>query len=136
VLKKVKRPVIVYGFRKEYAVEGNLTFKPFDDKAILEDLAGCAYAVANGGHNLVCEALYYGKPLICFPIKMLFEQYINAWHIRSLGYGDFSTTREPELELFERFEKNLEQYRGAIRQGFREGTGEIVARVEEFIQGK
>jgi hypothetical protein len=32
------------------------------EEAILEDLAGCAYAVINGGHNLISEALYFGKP--------------------------------------------------------------------------
>ena len=67
-------------------------FKPYDDRAILEDLAGCAYAVVNGGHNLICEALHFGKPVLCFPIARLFEQFINAWHVRSLGYGDFART--------------------------------------------
>ena len=63
-------------------IDGNLIFKSFHPRAILEDLAGCAYAVVNGGHNLICEALAYGKPLLCFPIAWHFEQFLNASYVQ------------------------------------------------------
>lgn len=133
--RKISRRVIVYGFRKELAVEGNLTFKPFHPVSILEDLAGCAYAVVNGGHNLICEALACGKPVFCFPITGQFEQFINAWHVRELGYGDFSTSREPSPEMFGQFEKGVERFRANIRAKFIDGTDIVTARVREIIQG-
>ncbi len=107
VARQLKRPAIVYGYRNENAVEGNLTFKPFDPRTILEDLAGSAYAVANAGHNLICEALYFGKPLLCFPVGVNFEQVINAWHVRELGYGDFSASFHPTLAMFANFESRM-----------------------------
>ncbi len=76
--RELRRPVIAYGFRDTPSVEGNLTFKPFHPRGILEDLASCAYAVVNGGHNLICEALAYHKPVFCFPITGQFEQFLNA----------------------------------------------------------
>jgi uncharacterized protein (TIGR00661 family) len=134
-LAELKRPVIVYGYGAEAEHRrGNLTFKPYDDRAILEDLAGCAYAVVNGGHNLICEALHFGKPVLCFPIARLFEQFINAWHVRALGYGDFSTARRPGAKIFDRFESRLEDYRTRIAAaGDFNGTARVVARVQEIV---
>ncbi|MDB6020930.1 MAG: hypothetical protein JWQ04_787, partial [Pedosphaera sp.] len=125
---------IIYGFRNVHAVEGNLTFKPFDPLSILEDLAGCAYAVVNGGHNLICEALACGKPVLCFPITGQFEQFINAWHVRELGYGDFSTSRQPAPAQFAQFETRLDEFRKNIRAKFVDGTEIVIARVRELIR--
>ena len=78
-LSQLKRPVIVYGYGAEREHRrGNLTFKPFDDNEILNDLATCAYAVVNGGHNLICEALHFGKPVLCFPHRAV----VRAIHQR------------------------------------------------------
>ena len=131
--RRLGRPVIVYGYRNKCAVEGNLTFKPFDRRAILEDLAGSAYAVVNAGHNLICEALNFGKPLLCFPIANTFEQFINAWYVRQLGYGDFSTGFHPTLALFTNFESHLAEYRRNIQAGFVDGTDVVTRRVRELI---
>ena len=134
VVRQLGRPVIVYGYRNENAVEGNLTFKPFDQQAILEDLAGSAYAVVNAGHNLICEALSLGKPLLCFPIANTFEQFINAWYVRQLGYGDFSTGFQPTPALFTNFESRLTEYRQNIQAGFVDGTEAVTRRVRELIR--
>jgi uncharacterized protein (TIGR00661 family) len=131
--RQLSRPVIVYGMRSAPAVEGNITFKSFDPRGILEDLAGCAYVVVNGGHNVICESLYYGKPVLSFPIALDFEQFLNAWHVRALGYGDFSTSRAPTPELFQRFERQVDDYRANISQKFVDGTARVVERVRELI---
>ena len=133
VVRQLKRPAIVYGYRNDRAQEGNLTFKPFDQRTILEDLAGCAYAVVNGGHNLICEALHFGKPLLCFPVAVNFEQFLNAWHVRALGYGDFATGFEPELPMFQRFESRLDEYRHNIQRKFVDGTDTVIERVRALI---
>lgn len=127
------RPVIIYGFRNTHATEGNLTFKPFDPKTILADLASCAYAVVNGGHNLICEALAYHKPLLCFPIAGQFEQFLNAWHVREMGFGNFSTSRHPTPQIFSEFEKRLDFHRQIIQAKFVDGTDVVVNRVRELI---
>lgn len=133
-LRGFRRRVVVYGFSKEDRTEGNIDFRAFNPTRILEDLAGCSHAVVNGGHNLICEALHFGKPLLCFPIATLFEQFINAWHVRELGFGDFSQTRQPTQELFEQFETRLEKYRGEIARHSFNGTARVVARLEEIFK--
>jgi len=134
VARQLQRPAIVYGYRNEKAVERNLTFKPFDPRTILEDLAGCSYAVANAGHNLICEALYFGKPLLCFPVAVNFEQFINAWYVRELGYGDFSASFRPTLTMFAEFESRLDAYRKKIRETFVDGTDIVTNRVRDLIR--
>lgn len=132
--RQLARPVIVYGFRDSQVVDGNLTFKPFDRRAILEDLANCAYAVVNGGHNLLCEAFYFRKPVFCFPVVGDFEQFLNAWYVRDLGFGDFSMSAAPTPDLFRRFELRLEDYRANISRRFMDGTSVVVDRVRQWIQ--
>ncbi|MBI5819004.1 MAG: hypothetical protein HZA88_08440 [Verrucomicrobia bacterium] len=133
-VRQLARPVIVYGFRDSQAVDGNLTFKPFDRRTILEDLAHCAYAVVNGGHNLLCEAFYFHKPVFCFPVAGDFEQFLNAWHVRDLGFGDFSMSAAPSPDLFRRFELRLEDYRANISRRFTDGTPVAIERVRQWIQ--
>jgi len=134
VARQLQRPAIVYGYRSERAVEGNLTFKSFDPRTILEDLAGCAYAVVNAGHNLICEALYFGKPLLCFPVAVNFEQFINAWYVCELGYGDFSASFRPTLAMFTDFETRLGTYRKKIQETFVDGTEIVTNRVRDLIR--
>ncbi|MFH1067560.1 MAG: glycosyltransferase family protein [bacterium] len=123
-LRSLKRKVIVYGFRNELETQRNITFKPYNLNSILEDLAGCAYAVVNGGHNLISEALFFGKPVLCFPIANLFEQFLNAWHVRELGYGDFSLSTKPNAALFEQFEAKLDSFH--IEGKNFDGTSQVV----------
>ncbi|SDU23264.1 conserved hypothetical protein [Verrucomicrobium sp. GAS474] len=132
-LKELKRPVIVYGFHNEDRVEGNVTFRAYHPERILDDLASSAYAVVNGGHNLLSEAFYYGKPTLCFPVHTLFEQFINAWHVKEMGFGDYSTTLEPTPALFSAFEAKLAEYSANVTAKFREGTDELVARMRHLI---
>lgn len=136
VLHKLKREVIVYGFRQERVRSGNVQFKPFDSEEILHDLAACSYAVTNGGHNLISEALYLGKPVLCFPIAMLFEQFLNSYYIRDMGYGDYSTSRHPELTLFENFEKNLETYRSQVALRNFDGTDSLIRRIRSLLPAR
>ena len=136
MLRQCGREVRVYGFHPEQETrDGNLVFRPYDDRRILEDLASCAYAVVNGGHNLICEALHYGKPVLCFPVPMLFEQFLNAAQIRALGYGDYSTMSQPGPEVVRAFEARLDQFRGNLAAKNFDGTAAVVERVRTRISG-
>jgi len=132
-LRQLARPVIIYGAGTAPGTTGNLTFKPFDPRAILADLASCAYTVTTAGHNLICEALHFGKPLLCLPVAMNFEQFLNAWHVRALGYGDFCANSRPTLATFTRFEARLPEFRAAIAKQFVDGTDQVIRRVNELI---
>ncbi|MFQ3671597.1 MAG: glycosyltransferase family protein [Verrucomicrobiia bacterium] len=132
-LRQTGRPVLCYG-AKRTGSEGPITYRAYDERTILEDLASCSYAVINGGHNLICEALHFHKPVLCFPIAGLVEQYINVHFIRELHYGDYSYDHAPGLDLFQRFEEQLPRFRQAIAQGYRDGTAALASRIDEIAQ--
>lgn len=131
-LQTLDRPVLCYGAHRT-GTEGNITFRPYDHQAILADLASCSYAVINGGHNLICEALHFGKPVLCFPIKGLIEQFINAHFIRELEYGDYTYDYAPPRALFETFEKRRSHYAAQIAAHYRDGTPDLVKRLDEIF---
>ena len=68
VLAQINRKFIIYGFgnRADYK---NLVFKGFSREGFLNDLASAHYAITNGGHNVVSESLFMGKPVFSFPIS-------------------------------------------------------------------
>ena len=134
-LKHIPSPVRVYGFQED-RVDGNLHFKKKSEEGFLDDLSSCRYVVCGGSHTLVSEALYYGKPVISFPIKNAFEQFLNAFYIDRLGYGRYFTRLHPRPEIIPAFEAKLEDFRRNIGQENFCGNPEIFALVEQFIREK
>ncbi|MGF1677967.1 MAG: glycosyltransferase family protein [Candidatus Methylacidiphilales bacterium] len=132
VLQQLRRKVVCYGAGRE-GIDGNITYRAFHNTRILEDLAACRYAVINGGHNLISEALHYRKPVLCFPITGQVEQHMNVHFIRELEYGDYTYSKEPSLELFETFDERCEHYQQRIAEHCREGTADLVARLDEVF---
>jgi uncharacterized protein (TIGR00661 family) len=133
-LRGCGREVRVYGFNPEQDTrDGNLLYRSYDDRRILEDLATCAYAVVNGGHNLICEALHYGKPVLCLPMPMLFEQFLNSAQVRALGFGDYSTLSRPGEGVVRTFEARLDQFRANLAGQNFDGTAQVVDRVRALI---
>lgn len=61
--------------------------RPFSEGAFLDDLASCRFAIVNGGHTTISEALYFGKPVLCFPVLGQAEQEVNAQYVTKLGLG-------------------------------------------------
>jgi uncharacterized protein (TIGR00661 family) len=132
-VEALKRPVIVYGVNKE-GREGNLLYKKKSEEGFLDDLASCAYVVCGGGHSMISEALYYGKPVISFPIQGAFEQFLNAFYLERLGYGRCFTGPYLEPEIIPEFESQLEEFRSRIRNTRFCGNAEIFGQVEEFVR--
>ncbi|MCP4669394.1 MAG: hypothetical protein GY849_23930, partial [Deltaproteobacteria bacterium] len=62
LLETSGHPCIIYGFGSR-PPQGNLIFKAPSSKNFINDLASCQYVLANGGHNVISEALYFGKPV-------------------------------------------------------------------------
>jgi len=134
-LRAIPSKVLVYGFNEE-RTEGNLHFKKKSEEGFLDDLSSCRYVVCGGSHTLISEALYYGKPVISFPIKGAFEQFLNAFYLERLGYGRYFTRFHPRPEIIPAFEAKLEDFRRNIGQEIFYGNPEIFAMVEQFIREK
>ena len=132
VLEQMSCQCMVYGFGEKPSSK-NLIFKGHSSRGFLEDLAACRYVITNGGHNVISEALYFGKPVFSFPIQLAYEQFFNAHMVRSLGYGDYSLSSHPDFSLFDAFEKRLVQFKARIAGEHFLGNRELVGRLEEII---
>ncbi len=123
---------VVYGFGAAPRRK-NLEFKEFSSECFLDDLASCRYAVINGGHNVISEALVLGKPLICFPIGNAYEQFLNAYFVQKNGYGLFSLETEPKLALFQEMEQSVERFRRTITRENHCGNTIVIERLEKLL---
>ncbi len=132
-LRAIPSPVMVYGFDTEGA-DGNLHYKKNSETGFLDDLASCRYVVCGGSHTLISEALYYGKPVLSFPIKGAFEQFLNAFYTERSGFGRYFTGFHPRPEIIPVFEAHLEGFNRNIGAENFCGNPEIFALVEQFIR--
>jgi uncharacterized protein (TIGR00661 family) len=132
-LRTIPSEVMVYGFNIA-ETDGNLTFKKNSENDFLDDLSSCRYVVCGGSHTLLSEALYYGKPVLSFPIQSAFEQFLNALYLDRLGYGRYFNGLNPRPEIIPAFEARLEDFRRNLGQETFCGNPEIFALVEQFIR--
>lgn len=132
-LKRIRRPVMVYGFGTDRE-DGNLRFKKRSEEGFLEDLASCSYVICSGGHTLMSEALFLGKPVMSFPIGSLFEQFLNGFYLERLGYGSLMTDYAPQGRGVDSFERDLERFRGNIARGSFFGNDEIFSVLDRFFR--
>jgi len=129
VLRSIDREFVVYGFDRE-GVDGNLTFRRFNEDQFFRDFESAAAVITNGGFTLISEALYLRKPVYSVPVKGQFEQILNAVYLEKLGYGEFH--EETERESLERFLGRLDIYRRNL-EDYDGGNNEIIEALKRTI---
>ena len=132
-LRTIDREFRVYGYKMD-KVDGNLTFRNYSENGFLDDLASCAYVVCGGSHNLMSEALYFGKPVLSFPVAGAFEQQLNAIYLDKLGYGRGASMDRLEPDLLPAFEHNLDAMRRRIATGRFCGNDEVFGLLGAFLR--
>ena len=98
---------IVYGFNKE-EVDGNLTYKLFNEDVFYDDLASAKAVVCNGGFTFISEAITLKKPIYSVPAKGNFEQVLNGYYVQRLGYGEYHEVMS--VNRLAKFLKKLPKY--------------------------
>lgn len=131
-LETLDYPCTIYGFGSR-PPQGNLLFKAPSSNNFIKDLASCRYVLANGGHNVISEALYFGKPVFSFPIANHYEQFVNARFLAKFGYGSYTTSPYPSHRIFDSFQGRLDEYRARIKKSFIPGNERLIRRLEELI---
>lgn len=86
---------IVYGLNRDEQI-GNCTLKPFSETGFVNDLATSRGVLSNGGYSLLGEAVSLHRPVFSVPVRNQYEQLLNAWYIRDLGYGMYEERIEAE----------------------------------------
>jgi uncharacterized protein (TIGR00661 family) len=132
-LRTIRRPVMVYGFDAAYR-DGNLQFKKYSEEGFLQDLSSCSYIICGGGHSLISEALFYGKPVISVPITNAFEQFLNAYYLEKMGYGRMVNHLHPEPGIIPAFEDRLDQFKRNIAGGSFYGNDATFSFLDHFIR--
>jgi uncharacterized protein (TIGR00661 family) len=132
-LRTIGREFRVYGYKMD-KTDGNLTFRSYSEEGFLDDLASCAYVICGGSHNLMSEALFYGKPVLSFPVAGAFEQQLNALYLARLGYGRFADMRRLSPAMLPDFEKDLDGMRRRIATGRFCGNEAVFGLVDAFLR--
>lgn len=114
LLANRRRRYIIYGFDIEQT-DDNLCFRRSSSEQFLNDLASCAYLISNGGHNAISEALHYGKPVLCFPVQLFYEQLLNAHLLAEAGYGAYGQPDSRAGAAVDAFEAHLQQFQNAAK---------------------
>jgi UDP-N-acetylglucosamine:LPS N-acetylglucosamine transferase len=111
-----------------------VTFKTFSEDGLLSDMASCDFVICGGGHTLMSEALYYGKPIISLPVKGAFEQWLNAHYLRKLRFGLHLDMNGLTNAAVAGFAAHAHEYRQRVLAADFAGNERVFAAVEGFIQ--
>ncbi|WP_458455031.1 MJ1255/VC2487 family glycosyltransferase [Methanobrevibacter sp.] len=133
-LKRLKNEkFIVYGFNKNQ-VDGNLTYKEFNEDEFYDDLASSKAVICNGGFTFISEAISLKKPIYSVPALGNFEQTLNGYYVQRLGYGEYH--EHMDASKIKRFLKNLPKYQkkmDTVKKTNNDGIiNELIYRIEKY----
>ena len=129
-LKKINEKFVIYGLHKNMK-DGNLTLRDFNEDIFLDDLANCKAIITNGGFTLIGEAIYLKKPILSIPIKLQYEQIVNAIYVEKMKYGEFH--EEISKEVVENFLKRLPKYEKVLSRYKQDGNKILFKTVDKII---
>jgi uncharacterized protein (TIGR00661 family) len=69
------------------AHDGTLFFHRISETVFLDLMTSCNGIVATAGYQTLCEAMYFGKPILAVPVGNHFEQFCNAFECQAIGAG-------------------------------------------------
>jgi uncharacterized protein (TIGR00661 family) len=116
----------LYGVRRDLnreVREGNLLWRPFSEATFVEDLRTARAVVSGGSFTLMSEAVYLHKPMLSVPVRMQFEQILNARWLERLGYGRAADRITPRA--LAEFLEGLPDHAGALA-GYRQDGNRVL----------
>jgi uncharacterized protein (TIGR00661 family) len=127
--------------RREYRVyglggpeeRGNVKFCRPGREEFLADLAGAAYVVCCGGHGLLTEALFFGKPCLCFPGRFLYEPFWNSYFMEMNGYGRCCASFNLDPRVLTDFEERLDACSARIAARNHDGRARLRAHLQALL---
>ena len=100
------------------AFDDTLTFHRISEQKFLDLMVRCRGMVATAGYQTLCEAMYYGKPILIVPVGNHFEQSCNAHEAELLGAG-LGATRfnlDPFLDYVPKHSSDAERFRSWVAE--------------------
>ncbi len=129
----------VYGMRRDLdaeLVEGNLRYRPFDERVFVDDLASARAVLASAGFTLMGEAVYLHKPMLAMPLANQFEQLLNARYLAAEGYGASAEDQgqiRAQLSDAGGFLDRLDEYQANLAGYQQDGNRDLFAALDEHI---
>ncbi len=124
---------IVYGFNRN-EIDGNLTYKKFNEDEFYDDLASAKAVICNGGFTFISEAIHLKKPIYSVPAIGNFEQTLNGFYVQKLGYGEYHESMSAKLVA--NFLKRLPKYQrrlAKVKKTNNDGIiRELIYRIEKY----
>ncbi len=132
-LKELNEKFIVYGFNKD-EIDGNLTYKSFNEDEFYNDLSSSKAVICNGGFTFISEAICLKKPIYSVPAIGNFEQTLNGFYVQKLGYGEYHEHMDPQkiekfLKRLPEYQKNLAKVKKTNNDGI---VNELIYRIEKY----
>jgi uncharacterized protein (TIGR00661 family) len=124
---------IIYGFNKN-EVDGNLTYKEFNEDEFYDDLASSKAVICNGGFTFISEAIHLKKPIYSVPAIGNFEQTLNGFYVQKLGYGEYHESMSAKkvenfLKRLPKYQKRLSKVKKTNNDGI---VRELIYRIEKY----
>ena len=134
-LSSLSQPVRCYGTNRD-EVMGNVQYRKNSTVRFLDDLASCQYVISTAGHTLLSEALYFGKPVMAFPIQNASEQFLNAYYLEENGYGLMNSAFHPSADILGRFLANREEYAKSIAKQSFYGNEQVMKVLADYFEAR
>ena len=124
---------IVYGFNKN-EIDGNLTYKEFNEDEFYDDLASSKAVICNGGFTFISEAIHLKKPIYSVPAIGNFEQTLNGFYVQKLGYGEYHEAMSASkvkafLTKLPKYQERLAKVKKTNNDGI---VNELIYRIEKY----
>ncbi len=81
----------------KWCVDENLTYHQLNGQLFLEKMASCIGYLTTAGFESVCEAMYFGKPVMMMPVQGHYEQACNALDAQKAGAGVASDSYDLQI---------------------------------------
>lgn len=126
---------IVYGFNRN-EIDGNLTYKEFNEDEFYDDLACSKAVICNGGFTFISEAIHLKKPIYSVPAIGNFEQTLNGFYVQKLGYGEYHEVMSAQrvskfLKRLPKYQERLAHVKPSDNDGI---VRELIYRIEKYTK--
>jgi len=124
---------IVYGFNRN-EIDGNLTYKEFNEDQFYDDLASAKAVICNGGFTFISESIHLKKPIYSVPAIGNFEQTLNGFYVQKLGYGEYHEVMSAKrvanfLKKLPKYQRRLAKVKKTNNDGI---IRELIYRIEKY----
>jgi len=131
ILREIKDENFIIYHYSENREESNITYREFTEKEFFTDFATAKAIITNGGNTMIGEAVYLGKPVFSVPVNNQFEQTLNAYYIKKLGYGEHHHSVSKEKIV--KFLKSLPKYEKNLKKHNQDGNSLILSKLHSLI---